>query len=64
VAHFTNKVMHSEQRSRKWHYRDWLPFEKELKQLFCTKNKQLAVLTKLEGMSRYQGEDLVEDYID
>ena len=32
-------------------------------ELFCPKNKQLAVLTRLEGTSWYQAKDLVEDYI-
>ena len=30
----------------------------------CPKNKQLAVLTKLEGTSWYQARDMVENYID
>ena len=33
-------------------------------ELFCPKNKQLAALTRLEGMSWYQAKDLGEDYID
>ena len=33
------------------------PFEREFKELFCTKNEQVMVLTKLEGMSWYQGRD-------
>ena len=32
-------------------------------ELFCPKNEQLAVLTRLEGMSWYQAKDSVEDYI-
>ena len=32
--------------------------------LFCPKNEQLAVLTRLEGTSWYQAKDSVEDYID
>ena len=52
-----------EQRSGKWHYKDWQTFEREFKELFCTKNGQVTVLTKLEGMSWYQGRDLVKDYI-
>ena len=48
----------------RWHYKDWPAFEKEFEELFCTKNEQLAALTKLEGMSWYQGKDSVKDYID
>ena len=33
-------------------------------ELFCPKNKQLAVITRLEGTSWYQAKDSVEDYID
>ena len=56
--------MRSEQRLERWHYKDWPTFEKEFEELFCTKNEQLAALTKLEGTSWYQGKDSVEDYID
>jgi len=53
-----------EQRSGKWHYKDWQAFEREFKELFCTKkNKQIVTLTKIKGMSWYQGKDLVKDYI-
>ena len=31
---------------------------------FTPKNEQLSALTKLEGISWYQGKDLVEEYID
>ena len=56
--------MRSEQKSGKWHYKDWWTFEREFKELFCTKNEQVMALTKLEGTSWYQGRDLVKDYID
>jgi len=62
--HFATKVMHSEQQSGRWHYKDWPAFEKDFEELFCMKNEQLTALTKLEGTSWYQGKDLVKDYID
>jgi len=46
------------------HYKDWEAFKHEFEELFCVKDEQLAALTKLEGMSWYQGKDLVKDYID
>ena len=64
TAHFANKVMCLEQRSGKWHYKDWHTFECRFKELFCSKNEQLVALTKLKGTSWYQQKDSVEDYID
>ena len=51
ATYFSSKVMHLEQQTGKWHYKDWCTFEREFKELFCTNNEQLAVLTKLEGTS-------------
>ena len=43
---------------------NWTAFLEMFTELFCPKNKQLAVLTRLEGTSWYQAKDSAEDYID
>ena len=43
---------------------DWNAFETDFVDIFCPKNEQLLALTRLEGMSWYQGKDSVEEYID
>ena len=64
AACFAGRVMRLEQKSGRWNYKDLQAFKQEFEELFCVKYEQLAALTKLEGMSWYQGKDSVEDYID
>ena len=43
---------------------DWDAFAEDFAKHFCLRDEQLSAITKLEGMSWYQGKDSVEDYID
>ena len=60
AAHFSDKVLCS-WRKGKVYYLDWDTFEEDFVKHFCMKDKQLLAITKLEGMSWYQGRDMVED---
>ena len=64
AAHFLNKVLWAEVKGKGQYFCNWTTFLEIFTELFCPKNKQLAVLTKLEGTSWYQAKDSVEDYID
>ena len=60
AAHFADKVLRS---WRKWkvYYSDWDTFKEDFVEHFFLKDEQLLAITKLEGMSWYQGRDMVED---
>jgi hypothetical protein len=64
VARFSNMVLCSGAKWKCPHFNDWSAFSKTFIDLFCPKNKQLMVLTKLEGTSWYQAKDSVDEYID
>ena len=64
AAHFTNKVLWSESKGKGHYFRNWEAFKKMFLDQFCPKNEQLMALTKLEGTSRYQAKDPVDNYID
>ena len=63
AAHFANKVLQMEAKGKGPYFQNWNAFLEMFTELFCPKNKQLAALTRLEGMSWYQAKDSVEDYI-
>ena len=63
AACFANRVLQTWNRDKPYYW-DWDDFESDFTEQFCPKNEQLSALIKLEGSSWYQGNDLVEDYID
>ena len=63
VTQFADKVLHL-WRKGKAYYLNWDSFKEDFIEHFCPKDEQLLAITKLKGMTWYQGKDLVKDYID
>jgi hypothetical protein len=64
TALHANRILRKEASDNLPAFFSWQDFEKDFSAKFCPKNEATAALTKLKSTHYYQGQKVVDDYID